>query len=575
MTTRLTVDIGQYSVKGDKANNDDFYAALIPQDGTLETRGICCVVADGMGNTERAAESSEQCVKTFLSDYYSTPETWSVRKSGSRVLSAINRWLLAQSQNSLADGMVTTFSGVVFKSTTAHIFHVGDCRIYRMRDYVLERLTHDHRVKVSRGSSHLSRAMGLTASLDIDYQTVTLEPDDLFMLISDGVHDVLSNSQLKACLVSEYDNLDVVASNIVQQAVAAGSHDDVTAQLIAIRQIPARHEKEIFSRISQLPFPPYLGPGMSLDGYLIEQEIHSSHTSQIFRVRDQHSAELLMMKTPSLELKDNRAYVERFYREEWAGKHIQSPWVVKVIEPLRKRSFLYYLMEPLSGITLREWIRQNPQPEPAPVVELIQKVIAGIQVFHRLDMLHRDIRPENIMLDQQQALKIIDFGCVKIAGIEEITGAGDRGNTRKNTRYAAAELLLGGITDQRTDLYSTGVMLYEMLTGRLPYGCQLKQVLSWDTLGKIKYQSALRYNPRVPLWLDGAIEKAVKLDIDARYASFAEFLYDLNNPNPAFNSRLRPLVEKQSNTLWKLLALVLFLSNLLLLFFLLLFDVID
>jgi len=575
MTTGLTIDIGQYSEKGDKAKNDDFYAALVPRDATLETHGICCVVADGMGATELAAESSEQCVKAFLSDYYSTPESWSVRKSGSQVISSINRWLLAQNQNSLADAMVTTFSAVVFKSTTAHIFHVGDCRIYRMREFILECLTHDHRVKVSRGGSHLTRAIGLNPLLDIDYQTFTLQPDDLFMLISDGVHDVLSDSQIKACLVSECENLDQLAANVVQQAIACGSQDDVTVQLVSVRQVPSRQEKEIFSSISQLPFPPYLGPGMSLDGYQIEQEIHSSHTSQIFRVRDIQSGQQLMMKTPSLELKDNHAYAERFYREEWVGRHIHSPLVVKVIESPRSRSFVYYLMESLDGISLREWIRQNPRPEPAQVIELIQKVVAGIRIFHRLDILHRDIRPENIMLNADGSIKIIDFACVKVAGIEEITGAGDRGNTRKNTRYTAAEQMLGGVTDERTDLYSTGVMVYEMLTGHVPYGSQLKQVLSRDSLGKINYQSAIKYNPKIPLWMDGAIEKAVRLDVNVRYDSFSAFIYDLKNPNPEFNSRLRPLVERESTTLWKLLALVLFLSNLLLLFFLLLFDVIN
>ncbi len=571
MTSKLKVNIGQYSDKGVKDRNEDFYAALIPEDETLETKGISSVIADGMGSCEFAAEASEQCVKSFLNDYYSTPETWSVKHSGGKVLTAINSWLLSQAKNDVAHSMVTTFSALVLKSTTAYIFHVGDSRIYRLREDDFECLTNDHRIHVARGGNYLSRAMGIDNLLDIDFRTVSIKRNDIFLMTTDGVHDYLSDAQIKSLLTGE--ELDAVARRLVGESLQAGSHDNVTAQLIKVTELPSQDANEIFSRLGKLPFPPYLGPGMTMDGYEIVEEIHASTTSQLYRVRDSESGQELVMKTPSVNFEDDPAYIERFYMEEWVGKRINSPLVVKVIDSGRKRSFLYYVMEKLEGVTLREWIDQHPDPDIDEVIELAEKIIAGVRVFHRLEMLHRDLKPENIMIMPNQGIKIIDFGSVKIVGIAEIATPIERTDLLGTKNYTAAEYLLGMAGDNRSDIFSIGVMVYEMMTGHLPYGDQLTREINWRTLNKINYQSAINWNPMIPLWMDGAIEKACKLDIKQRYDTFSEFLFDLKKPNPAFMQRRVPLIEKNPGLLWKILALVLLLSNLLLLAFIFLFDV--
>jgi len=574
MTTKLTVSIGQYSDKGVKDRNEDFYAALTPTDESLDTKGITCAIADGMGSCEFAAEASEQCVKSFLNDYYSTPETWSVKHSGGKVLTAINSWLLSQAKNDTAHSMVTTFSAMILKSTTAHILHVGDSRIYRLRDGDFECLTNDHRINVSRGESYLSRAMGIDHLLDIDYRTVTIQQGDIFLMTTDGVHDYLSSLKIKVLLQTEETDFDQLAKLIVEQSLAASSHDNVTAQIIRVDEIPSQDANEIFSQLSRLPFPPHLGPGMSMDGYEIHEEIHASTTSQLYRVIDKESGEELVMKTPSVNFEDDPAYIERFYMEEWVGKRINSPLVVKICDSGRKRNFLYFVMEKIEGITLREWMANNKDPDLDDVIELAEKVIAGVRVFHRLEMLHRDLKPENIMITTNQGIKIIDFGSVKIAGIQEISTPVERVDLLGTKNYTAAEYLLGIAGDSRSDLFSMGVMVYEMMTGHLPYGDQLKRDINWRTLNKISYQSAINYNPMIPLWMDGAIEKATKLDVKSRYETFSEFLFDLKNPRQIFMNRSVPWVEKDPNTLWKMLALVLMLSNLVLLGFVFLFDIV-
>ena len=524
MTEKLKISLAQSSDKGPKEQNEDFYGACLPDGSLLDNKGIACAIADGMGSCANAQEASEHCVKAFLSDYFSTPETWSVKSSGAKVLTAINNWLLSKGGRDHAQGMVTTFSALVFKSTTAHIFHIGDSRINRYRDGDLELLTTDHRVWISDTKSYLSRAIGTDLHLDIDFKTVPVETGDIFIMTTDGVHDYLNDAQIKQRLIDS-ETLQAGSDSIVRDALDHQSHDNVTCQIARIESLPSQDANEVFNELTRLPFPPPMGPGMSVDGYEIHDEIHASTTSQLYKVRDRESGELFMMKTPSVNFDDDPAYIERFYMEEWAGKRIYSDHVLKVFEQHRARSFLYFIMEYIDGITLRQWISKNPLPDIHEVADLVEKIINGLRVFHRMEMLHRDLKPENIMITAAGAVKIIDFGSVKIAGIQEISTPVERLELLGTKNYTAPEYLLGMEGSNRSDIYSLGVLTYEMLTGYLPYGNRLTRNLNWRTLNKIKYTSAIVYNPMIPLWLDGALEKAVSTDQRSRYDTFSEFLF--------------------------------------------------
>ena len=151
MSSDLKISVAQYSDKGEKPSNEDFYGILIPEEPLLSTKGVVIAIADGMSGSDAGGEASEYSVKGFLSDYFSTPESWSVKTSGEKVLSALNSWLFSKGQHDYNStrGLVTTLSVLVIKSTTAHLFHVGDSRIYRFRDNKLELLTRDHRVWLS------------------------------------------------------------------------------------------------------------------------------------------------------------------------------------------------------------------------------------------------------------------------------------------------------------------------------------------------------------------------------------------------------------------------------------------
>lgn len=565
MNSKLSISLAQSSDKGIKDQNEDFYGAYIPEDSTLENKGIACAIADGMGSCANAQEASEHCVKGFLSDYFSTPETWTVKTSGAKVLTAINNWLLSKGDKEHAHGMVTTFSALILKSTTAHIFHIGDSRIYRFRQNDnrsgdLELLTTDHRVWISDEKNYLSRAMGIDSHLDIDYKTLPVEEGDTFLMTTDGVHDYLSDQQLKEHL-KEKNSIEVTADKIVAHALDLKSHDNVTCQIIKVDSLPSQDANEIYNDLTRLPFPPHLGPGMTMDGYEILEEVHASTTSQLYKVRDKESGELFMMKTPSVNYSDDPAYIERFYMEEWAGKRIQSDAVLKIIEQTRQRNFLYFIMEYIDGITLKQWAAENSSPNFEQVIEIVNKVIKGLRVFHRLEMLHRDLKPENIMITTHGVVKIIDFGSVKIAGIQEISTPVERIELLGTKNYTAPEYLLGMEGNNRSDIYSLGVLVYNLLTGQLPYGDKMSRNLNWRTLNKIKYESSIKHNPMIPLWMDGAIHKAVKKDQRSRYDTFSEFLYDLTHPKEDFMGHAAPLLERNPTAFWKIISGALLLTN--------------
>ena len=195
---KLTISIGYASDQGIKADNEDFFGSLVPKEPELTYKGIVAAIADGMSGSEAGKEASQCCVGSFLADYYSTPDSWSVKQAGQKILSATNSWLYSQGQVRYhsAKGMVSTLSILVLKSTTASIFHIGDSRIYRLRQGCLEQLTRDHRVWVSKDKSYLNRAMGIEPRLEVDYQTFALETGDVFIMTTDGIHDFIDEKIL-------------------------------------------------------------------------------------------------------------------------------------------------------------------------------------------------------------------------------------------------------------------------------------------------------------------------------------------------------------------------------------------
>jgi serine/threonine protein kinase/serine/threonine protein phosphatase PrpC len=566
MTKQLKISSGQYSDKGRKEINQDFHGIYLPKEPQLSSKGIAIAVADGISSSEVSQIASQAAVTSFLEDYYCTSEAWSVKTSVERVLAATNSWLHSQTQQSQHRydkdrGYVCTLSAMVIKSTTAHIFHVGDTRIYQLRDNALDQLTNDHRVWMSPDQSYLSRALGINSQLEIDYNTLQVEKGDVFLFATDGIYEYAASDFIIAAINRNGGDLDEVAKIIAKEAYQQGSGDNLTIQLIRVEELPSPEANEIYQQLSELQFPPILEARMVLDGYKIIREVHGSSRSHIYLAVDEETNNVVIIKTPSIDLQGDPAYLERFLMEEWVARRINSAHVLKPCSQTRKRKYFYLVTEFIDGQTLAQWMIDNPKPDMETVRGIIEQIAKGLRAFHRLEMLHQDLKPDNIMIDSTGTVKIIDFGSARVAGIMEIATPIERNNLLGAAQYAAPEYFLGESGSSRSDTFSLGVIAYEMLTGRLPYGAEVPKSKTKAAQRKLKYNSALHDDREIPAWIDEAIRKAVHPNPNKRYGELSEFVFDLHHPNKEFLSKTRPpLIERNPVIFWKSVSFILMMA---------------
>lgn len=563
MATKLRVAIGQYSDQGRKPLNQDFHGVIIPLEPLLDTKGVAVALADGISSSEVSQIASELCVKGFLDDYYATSETWSVKTSVQRVLLATNSWLYSQNRNgpfryNLDRGYVCTFSALVLKSTTAYLFHIGDARIYRVQGNALEQLTEDHRLYASKEQSYLSRALGIKQHLEIDYLSLPLEQGDTFVLATDGVYEHASPAFITHCIREHPADLNSAAERIVAEAFKQGSTDNLTIQIVQVDGLPTPQACEVPQSLDTLPLPPVLEARMQFDGYTIVRELHSSSRSHVYLATDNDSGEQLVLKTPSIAMRGDPAHLESFLMEEWIARRINSPHVLKAPPLTRKRNYLYTVTEWVQGQTLTQWMIDNPQPDLETVRNIVEQIAKGLRAFHRQEMLHQDLRPANIMIDSTGTVKIIDFGSVRVAGITEITSASNHNPAPGTVQYMAPEYLLGETGTDSSDLFSLGVIAYQMLTGRLPYGLEIAKCQTRAAQNRLVYHPAQDGKRDIPAWVDDALTKAVHVNPYKRYDTLSEFMHDLRQPNPDFLGRTRPpLLERSPARFWQGVSLIL------------------
>lgn len=553
LSSSLKISLAQFSDKGTKPENQDTIGARIPDGAALVTKGIAIAIADGVSSSDSAKQASQSAICGFLTDYYATPDTWRTQQSAIRVIHSLNQSLWGQSRNSVREeGYLTTFSSLILKGDKAFIFHVGDTRVYRFREGSLEQLTRDHTQKIDRRTTYLSRALGADPALEIDMHREEIQEGDLYLLSSDGIHDSISYSDIEK-IVAQSEDVQNICDQLTEAAITNKSDDNLSIQVVRIENVGTASQQDAVTVLSQLPFPPPMNVGNKIDGLSIESILHESERSQVYLVKDEHDRQYVM-KTPSDNYNDDPAYIERFVMEAWIGARIQNTQVVRVIQPPKERSFLYYLTEHIPGPTLAQLIKERAPIAIPDAIEVLEQLLKGIRAFHRKDTLHQDIKPENIVIGNQGAI-IIDFGSCWVAGVEEAGTPFQRDKILGTLRYSAPEYRCGGSIGQKSDQFSLAVLLYQMLTGKLPYGESYESAMSIKQFQALKYVPARKHNPLVPLWIDKALEKALSISPNSRYHALSEWLQDLKRPNPRWTTAQEtPLLEKNPLLIWKIFA---------------------
>ncbi|MBW6419295.1 bifunctional protein-serine/threonine kinase/phosphatase [Celeribacter sp. PS-C1] len=552
-STKLTVSIGQFSEAGRKPENQDFCGLRVPEGSALSLKGITLAVADGISSSATSAEAAEASVTALLTDYYATSDAWTARTAATTVISATNAWLYGQNA-ALGDmnaGKICTLSSLIFKGRDGHIFHLGDSRIYRLVGEALEPLTTDHRAVLSNEESYLARGMGLDAQVAVDYRRVSLTLGDVFVLATDGVHEVIEAADVIRAL--EASSLDTAAAQLGQIAYERGSKDNLTVMFARVESLP---EAELELDLAKLPLPPLPKAGDVIDGFRILRPVNSTARSHVF-LAEGLMGEKVALKIPTVEMAEDPAYLNRFVLEEWIARRLTSSHVLRAATAPAERSALYVVTEWVEGRTLRQWMDDHPAPDLDKVRDIISQIVVGLRAFHRKEMLHQDLRPENIMIDDAGTVKIIDLGSTSVAGVEEAT-AGVLGHMPGTFQYTAPEYFSGDFVTWRSDQYALGVIAYEMLTGRLPFGAEVARIQTRRDLLRLTYRPVRDDDSPVPAWMDAALKRATQPDAARRYEALSEFVAELKRPGQSWDAaRHVPLMKKNPVRFWQGVSAVL------------------
>ncbi len=562
----LRVAFGQHSERGRKPLNQDFHGLRMPGAAERAAKGVVAAVADGIGSSAVSQVASQAAVRAVLEDYYATSDAWSVKRSMQCVLAATNSWLHAQTQRSAhrhdhERGHVCTIAVLVLKGRSAHLFHAGDTRIWRQQGRRLEPLTADHRVHVGGGQSYLSRALGFHPALDLDYRCVALEAGDLFAITSDGVHESLGLAAFTDTLAAAGDDLDGAARALAAQALACGSDDNLTVQLLRVDELPPADVAETRRQRAGLPLPPALAPRTEFEGFRIERALHASHRSHVWLATDLDSGRLAALKLPAVDLAADESALDRFVMEEWIARRVDNPHVLRPHVRERRPGHLYLATEYVEGVTLAQWLRDHPKPTLAQVRAFVEQIARGLQALHRLEILHQDLRPENLLVDASGTVRIIDFGSARVAGLAESETPPPQAEVPGTLAYTAPEYFVGDPGSERSDLYSLGVIAYRMLSGRLPYGADVSRLRTHAELRRLRYQPVRDDEHDIPAWIDHVLMKAVHPLPARRHEALSEFVHELYQPPRSYLARHQaPLIERHPVLFWKLLSLLLALA---------------
>jgi serine/threonine protein phosphatase PrpC len=516
-------------------------------------------VADGVGGHKGGREAAETSVRGFIEAYYAQPETLGVARAAGRALESINAWIAAQARvdPNLA-GMATTFSALIFSRRTAHLVHVGDSRAYRLRGFDLEQLTNDHVLGRGELAHALLRAVGFEDMLRADHASHALRLHDRLLLCSDGVHGFLRDAHIRE-LLCERVSPQEAAEKLVAAALAAGGDDNATALVADVIDLPPADETALARDVAELPIEALPRVGEIIDDYRLEQVISDGRYSRLLRATDLRDGRALVLKFPHPRVAADASYRRAFVNEAWVAARVRSPFIGEIVEVQEgRRTRLYSAMPFYDGETLEARLRREPKIDLEEGVAIATRLARAVAALHRCGVIHRDVKPDNVMLLKDGGLRLVDLGVCRAPRVEDFCAEDVPGTPS----YMAPELFLGAPGDEASDLYALGVTVYRAFTSDYPFG--EIEPFSKPRFGKPRPLGAKR--PDLPAWLGAAVLRSIAVDPRDRYADVLEFAFELENgahrglaPQPTG----KPLYDRDPVAFWKIVSLIL----LLLLFF--------
>ncbi len=545
--------IGFYSAIGPRPRNEDFAGAVLGSSLAADRRDVAAAIADGIGSAKGGRQAAETAVRGFLDGFWDVPETMEVQRAGARILNSLNSWIHAQGkQDASLVGMGCTFTALVLRGRLAHVLHVGDSRAYRLSGDRLLRLTTDH-VRDDRGNSPvLYRALGIEPELRLDYSSYPVALHDRFLLCTDGVHGALVDDSI-ADILRVRSAPEDTGRALVDAALQAGSTDNCTALVVDVVALPTARSADVGSAIMRLPLIPVPQVGDTVDGFVLNVLASDGRYSRLFGAIDDVDGGTVVLKFPKPQVAAVEIYHAAFVREAWVGTRVTSPWVAHVLElPPGRQTCLYTVMPLYVGELLETRLSRAPSVGLEEGRTIAIRLAQAVAALHRADIIHRDIKPDNVMLEAGGSLKLLDLGVVRLPGLEDFPPE----NIPGTTAYMAPEMFNGEAGNAATDIYALGVTLFRMFTGAYPYGNP--DATGMPTLQRPRDIAMLR--PDLPAWLQAALGRAIALDAAERFADVTELANEFEAGPlhaPAPTRRPLTLYERAPVRFWQGVAAIL------------------
>jgi serine/threonine protein phosphatase PrpC len=486
--------------KGKELKGDDAYLVKKYDDFVV---GIVC---DGVGSALEGREAAKRVVNYLDNAFLNMPKSWEIEKSIKHFITSINKILYNEGmQNYERPEYLSTLALALIKGNRLYSANVGDSRIYLFRDNLYQ-LSLDHNDK--ENSSVITEAIGMREDVGIYYFENNLQINDKILLCSDGLYEVLDEDEL-------IRGLKVGASFLVKMAskkVDDNLPDDTTAVVIEVDETP---QKEELKKIN-LPIADDLKENMEIDGFrLIKSLIQNNRTWLA-----EKKGKKYVLKFAPLEAKDDENILDLYVKEAINAIRLRAGFFPRAVIP-KNRSYRYYVMEYIEGEVPKKLSVDE-------AIKLGKTLLRASQYFLKYDLVHGDIKPENIIKSKRGVFKIVDFGSVV-----EVFSTTSKAGTPS---YLAPERFDGAPINESTEIFAIGVTLYELLTKRLPYG-------EIEPFSTPKFKAPIppkKLNANIPEWLNSIILKAIEIDKDKRYQHYSEMLYDLSHPE-----KVKPYMKKE------------------------------
>jgi serine/threonine protein phosphatase PrpC len=569
------LDIGYTSLAGKKEVNEDFCAAMLPEPGQ-ESMGAICAIADGVSAGGKGKEAAQTTVMSLVRDYFGAPATWDTTVALDRVLMAHNSWLVGINKRRKSEYGLTTLTSIVMRGQSYTLAHVGDSRAYLLRNGQTTLLSTDHVVDHPDMRHQLLRAVGAEDRLVVDYSQGDLLVGDVFILVTDGVHGTVPDKRLQ--VFAAMDTAQEISQHLVDAAIDMGSHDNASAIVVRVLGVLEGTLQDENRQALALPIPPKRKVGEMIDGLLVTAIVADSGINVLYQVRDPATKQLYALKTLHPAREHDAQERAMLAHEAWLAKRMHTSRAADHLvylhdkPPTQDASSFYLLYDWHTGDTLEHLLKARGKLGLMPSISSATHALKALGRLHRQGVIHRDIKPANLHLGADGVLRVLDLG-VALSGSEpESTRVLHAGTPSYINPEQFGYSVHGDSAEQganaQSDLYATGVTLYQLLTGKLPYG----EVLPYQTGRYFRDPTPpSRLNPEVPIWLDNIVLKAVARDHKQRFETAEEFLLALERgaSRPLSSLPATPLMQRDPTALWKVALGVSLLFNFLLVYWLL------